>query len=101
MYIAMNRFKIKPGCEQTFIDIWKNRDTYLDTVPGFKSFNLLQGPINEDCTLFASHSVWESQQVFVNWTESEQVRKAHEGVGGKSQDIYLGPPQFEGFGAVI
>jgi len=101
MYIAMNRFKIKPGCEQDFIDIWKNRDTYLDTVPGFKSFNLLQGPITEDYTLFASHSEWESQQDFVNWTESEQFRKAHAGAGEKSQDIYLGPPQFEGFGVVL
>ncbi len=101
MYIAMNRFKIKPGCEQDFIDIWKNRDTYLDTVPGFKAFKLLQGPSGEAFTLFASHSTWESRQAFVDWTESEQFRKAHAGAGGKSKDIYLGPPQFEGFEAVV
>jgi len=101
MYIAMNRFKIKPGCEQDFIDIWKNRETYLDSVPGFKEFNLLQGPSNEAFTLFASHSIWDSKQAFIGWTESEQFRKAHAGAGGKSKDIYLGPPQFEGFEAVI
>jgi len=101
MYIAMNRFKIKPGCEQDFIDIWKNRDTYLDSVPGFKTFNLLQGPTSEEFTLFSSHSTWESRQAFVGWTESEQFRKAHAGAGGKSKDIYLGPPQFEGFEAVV
>ncbi len=60
MYIAMNRFKIAPGSEEAFIEIWKNRDTFLDTVPGFKTFNLLHGPQHDDYTLFASHSVWES-----------------------------------------
>lgn len=101
MYIAMNRFKIKPGCEQDFIDIWKNRETYLDSVAGFKAFNLLQGPTTEEFTLFASHSTWDSKQAFIGWTESEQFRKAHAGAGGKSKDIYLGPPQFEGFEAVV
>ena len=101
MYIAMNRFKIKPGCEQTFIDIWKNRETNLDTVPGFKEFNLLQGPTLDEYALFASHTTWASRQDFVSWTESEQFRKAHAGAGGKSKDIYLGPPQFEGFESVV
>lgn len=101
MYIAMNRFKITPGCEEDFITIWKNRDTYLDTVPGFKSFQLLQGASTEQYTLFASHSVWESEQDFINWTKSEQFRKAHAQAGGKTKNIYLGPPQFEGFKAVV
>ena len=101
MYIAMNRFKIAPGCEGDFINIWKNRDTYLNTVPGFKAFNLLQGPTTNDYTLFASHSVWECQQDFENWTKSEAFRKAHANVGGTNKEIYLGPPQFEGFNSVI
>ena len=101
MYIAMNRFRIKPGCEEEFIDIWRSRDSYLDTVPGFKSFHLLQGAADDSCTLFASHSIWESRQDFINWTESEQFRKAHAGAGGKTRDIYLGPPQFEGFESVL
>ena len=101
MYVAMNRFKIRPGCEQDFIDIWKSRESYLDTVPGFQSFNLLRGASNEEFTLFASHSIWNSKQDFINWTESEAFRKAHAGAGGKTKDIYLGPPQFEGFESVL
>jgi heme-degrading monooxygenase HmoA len=101
MYIAMNRFKIKLGHEEEFIDIWKNRDTYLDSVPGFKTFNLLQGATTDDYSLFSSHAVWETREDFVNWTESEQFRKAHAGAGGKGPGIYLGPPQFEGFDTVI
>lgn len=101
MYVAMNRFKIKLGCEQEFIEIWKSRDSYLDAVPGFQSFNLLRGASNEEFTLFASHSLWNSKQDFINWTESEAFRKAHAGAGGKTKDIYLGPPQFEGFESVL
>ncbi len=101
MYIAMNRFKIARGSEDEFINIWKHRDTYLDTVPGFKSFNLLQGPTTEDYTLFASHSTWASRQDFENWTKSEAFRKAHAHAGGPRKNIYLGPPQFEGFEAVV
>ncbi|HIF9170271.1 TPA: antibiotic biosynthesis monooxygenase family protein [Photobacterium damselae] len=96
MYIAMNRFKIRLGSEQEFIDIWKNRDTYLETVPGFRSFNLLQGASNEEYTLFASHSVWDSRQAFEDWTQSEAFRKAHANARG-NKDIYLGSLNFEGF----
>ena len=60
MFIAMNRFKIALGSEDEFVSIWKSRETYLDTVPGFKSFHLLRGPTTEEYTLFASHSTWES-----------------------------------------
>ncbi len=101
MYIAMNRFKIAPGSEEDFTQIWKNRDTFLDTVPGFKSFNLLQGATCDDYTLFASHSIWESKSDFENWTKSEAFRKAHANAGGSKKNIYLGPPQFEGFESVV
>ena len=101
MYVAMNRFKIKLGCEDDFISIWKNRQTYLDTVPGFVSFDMLRGPSYDDYTLFASHVIWESKQAFVDWTESDQFRMAHAGAGGKTKDIYMGPPQFEGFDKVV
>jgi len=102
MYIAMNRFKIALGHEQTFIDIWKNRDTHLQDVPGFKAFHLLQGPSFEEqgYTLFSSHATWESAEDFENWTKSEAFRAAHTKAGA-NREIYLGPPQFEGFEVVL
>ena len=100
MFIAMNRFKIAAGREQEFIDVWKNRQTYLDTVPGFKQFHLLRGPGDDQYTLFASHSIWESRTAFENWTRSEAFRRAH-AQAGAAKEIYLGPPQFEGFDAVL
>ena len=100
MYIAMNRFRITLGKEQDFIDIWENRDSHLEEVSGFKEFHLLQGPSDEECTLFASHAIWESGEDFSNWTKSEAFRKAHANAGS-AKDIYLGPPQFEGFEVVL
>ena len=101
MFIAMNRFKIKKGMEQDFIDIWKQRDTYLSEVPGFKAFHLLQSGSGDEYTLFASHSVWNSEEDFENWTKSEAFAKAHANAGTKTKDVYLGPPQLELFKAVI
>ena len=42
-FIAMNRFKIVPNREQDFEDIWKNRETHLNGVPGFIEFHLVKG----------------------------------------------------------
>ena len=100
MFIAMNRFRIAPGRETDFIEMWKKRDSYLDEVPGFQEFHMLQGPSLEEYTLFISHSIWESRQAFENWTRSEAFRKAH-AQAGAAKGIYLGPPQFEGFESVI
>lgn len=100
MFIAMNRFRIAPGKEQEFVEVWKQRDTFLAEVPGFKEFHLLQGPTTEEFTLFASHSVWDSEEAFVNWTHSEAFRKAHANAGN-TKGIYLGPPQLELFHSVI
>ncbi|MCW8887377.1 MAG: antibiotic biosynthesis monooxygenase [Motiliproteus sp.] len=100
MFIAMNRFRIRLGCEAEFEQIWRERETYLDTVPGFQAFNLLKGPRSEDHSLYATHSVWQDEAAFKAWTHSEQFRKAHAQAGVK-REIYLGPPQFEGFESVL
>lgn len=100
MFLAMNRFRIAPGREQEFIDIWRQRESHLAGVPGFQSFHLLQGPTSADHTLFASHTTWASRQAFEDWTRSEAFRLAH-GKAGASRDLYLGPPQLELFEAVL
>ncbi len=100
MYIAMNRFRIVKGEEAEFERIWAERDTHLDEVPGFIEFHLLRGPEAKDHTLFASHTVWESESHFKDWTTSDAFRKAHSKAGASRKDIYLGPPQFEGFEVV-
>ena len=100
MYIAMNRFKVKLGEEEAFEKIWRQRESYLDDVNGFKEFHLLRGPSNDEYTLYASHSRWDSHEVFEKWTKSEKFRKAH-AQAGASKPVYLSHPQFEGFEVVL
>jgi heme-degrading monooxygenase HmoA len=61
----------------------------------------LRGETDASCTLFASHSVWESQAAFTDWAHSEAFRKAHAAAGHSPRDFYLGSPQLELFEAVL
>lgn len=100
VFIAMNRFRVAPGREADFEEVWRARDSHLEGVPGFREFQLLRGPSHDDHTLFASHSIWESREAFETWTKSEAFRKAHAGAGD-TKGMYLGPPRFEGFDVVL
>jgi len=99
MFIAMNRFRVTKGREAEFEQVWKTRDSHLESVPGFKQFHLLRGPEHDDHMLYSSHSVWDSKRDFENWTKSEAFRLAHKGAG-TTKGLYAGPPQFEGFEVV-
>jgi heme-degrading monooxygenase HmoA len=100
MFIAMNRFKVVKGQEETFERIWSTRKTRLDEMEGFMAFHLLKGPEKEGYTLYSSHTTWASRERFVDWTRSEQFRESHKGAGGHS-GLYLGHPEFEGFETVL
>ncbi|MXW36531.1 MAG: antibiotic biosynthesis monooxygenase [Chloroflexi bacterium] len=85
MFIAMNRFQIAEGREEEFERSWRERDSYLDEVPGFQHFALLKG---DNPGEYISHSTWESRDAFVAWTQSDVFRKAHGQplAGGVMQD---------------
>ena len=96
----MNRFKIILGKEAEFEKIWKDRDTHLNGVDGFKEFHLVKGEKNEEFTLYASHSIWNSKNDFIKWTKSDAFRLAHKNAG-QHKNLYLGAPNFEGFEVVL
>jgi heme-degrading monooxygenase HmoA len=101
MFIAMNRFQVKRGSEEAFERVWLNRDSQLNTVPGFVEFHLLKGPEADDHTLYASHTIWQSRQAFEAWTKSEAFRIAHARAGNETTGpLYQGHPKFEGFEAI-
>ncbi len=95
-YIAMNRFRVSQENAEAFEKRWLEREVLLKTVPGFVSFQFLKGPTQDDLTLYTSHTVWESHDAFVGWTQSEQFRQAHTGAG-RGKTLTAGPPVFEGF----
>ena len=104
MFIAMNRFRIARGKEEGFEEMWRQRDSQLAGVPGFREFHLLRGPSDDEMTLFASHTVWESP---TSWSPgcwkrpvSEAFRRAH-AKARAPEGTYLGPPRLELFDAVL
>ena len=100
MFIAMNRFQVKRGSESEFEKVWRERDTHLDKLAGFKEFHLLRGAEHDDHTLYSSHTVWASRAHFEDWTKSDAFRLAHKNAG-ENKVLYLGHPNFEGFEVVL
>ncbi len=74
MFIAMNRFRVAGGREEEFERNWRERESFIADVPGFKTFALLRG--NEPGE-YISHSTWESREAFEAWVESDTFRRGH------------------------
>ena len=103
MYIAMNRFKVVPGGEAAFEQLWTGRQTFLPGVPGFVEFHLLRGPAKGGYVLYSSHTIWRDHGSFEAWTKSDAFRNAHGGAGRAGRGdtpLYAGHPEFEGFEVV-
>ena len=96
MFVAMNRFRIAPGQEQRFEQVWRERESHLDGVPGFVRFALLRGDRQGD---YISHSTWESREAFEAWTQSEAFRRGH--AQGSLQGVLAGPPEVSLYESVI
>jgi heme-degrading monooxygenase HmoA len=99
MYIAMNHFRVRPDAASDFERAWRERQSYLSEVPGFQSFHLLRGAVEEGARVYASHTVWSDEAAFRAWTESDAFRKAH-AQGGKTVPFLMGPPRFAGWESV-
>lgn len=97
LFIAMNHFRVDPARGADFEAHWRQRESFLDEVPGFLRFALLRG---DEAGEYISHSVWESRAAFETWTESEAFRKAH-AQARTPAGILQGPPRLRLFEAVI
>ena len=86
MFIAMNRFQVVSGRGDDFERIWRERESYLDGVPGFVRFALLRGENGE----YVSHSTWDSREAFEAWMDSESFRNGH--AQGSLMGVLAGPP---------
>lgn len=100
MFIAMNRFKIALGMEEGFEKLWRERDSHLKDNKGFRDFHLLRGPQTEEYTLYASHTVWETEADFWAWTESESFKASH-AKAKAPKGTYLSHPQLETFQSIL
>lgn len=96
MYIAMNRFHVRPEHAEAFEALWLGRDSHLKQMEGFVEFHMLRGPETDGTILYASHTVWASEEAFRDWTRSAAFRAAHKDAGGTAS-LHEGAPSFEGF----
>ncbi|WP_371228793.1 antibiotic biosynthesis monooxygenase family protein [Roseovarius sp. 2305UL8-3] len=99
MYLAMNRFTVPLENAAEFEALWLGRDSHLKDMEGFIEFHMLKGPEEDGKRLYASHTVWESEEAFLGWTRSQQFRDAH-AKAGDSRKLHDGAPRFEGFTAI-
>lgn len=103
MFIAMNRFQVAPDKNEEFERIWRERETYLDGVPGFVRFALLRNggghgtPPNRG--EYVSHSTWASREAFEAWTNSPNFARGH--AQGSLMGILTGPPTVTLYDAVL
>jgi len=96
-FIAMNHFQVDPARGGEFEEHWRKRRSYLEEVPGFRSFALLRC---DEPGLYVSHSTWESREAFEAWTRSEAFRKAH-AQARTPEGVLTGHPKLRTFEAVL
>jgi heme-degrading monooxygenase HmoA len=97
MFIAMNRFQVVPGKERDFERIWRERESYLQGVPGFMRFALLKSEMAAG--EYVSHSTWRDKEAFMTWMNSESFAKGHR--QGSLAGILEGPPMPSMFEAIL
>jgi len=96
LFIAMNQFQVDPLRAADFEEVWQTRDSYLSENPGFVQFSLLKGDEAGD---YISHSIWESREAFLAWTQSESFKRAH---GGRMPEgIIVGHPRARFYDSVL
>ena len=96
MFVAMNNFKVNAGREDDFEKQWRERETFLEGVPGFVEFMLLKSDKTGD---YISHRTWRDRQSFMDWTQSEAFAKGHR--QGSVAGVLEGPPVIGLFEAVL
>lgn len=96
MFIAMNNFQVAPGREAEFEARWRERETFLDQVPGFLQFSLLKGDAQGE---YISHTLWASRAAFEAWTRSEAFAAGHR--QGTVAGVLEGPPHVKLYDVIL
>ena len=94
MYVAMNRFAIKPEHADEFEQAWKGRRTHLGGVRGVRSFRLLRNGAE-----FISLGIWDSRDSFEAWTRSDAFDRAHS--QSDTRSMHERGPRFSGYEVVV
>jgi heme-degrading monooxygenase HmoA len=95
MYVAATHFKVVLGQELLFETLWRERESYLDAMPGYRGLFLMRGATEKNYTRYLSQFLWNTRDDFEAWTQSEAFIKAHLQFGDTTV-LFIEKPQFEG-----
>jgi heme-degrading monooxygenase HmoA len=96
MFIAMNQFSVAPERAADFERGWRERESHLAGLPGFRGFALLKGDEPGD---YVSHTTWDSREAFMGWATSDSFKAAHR--NPMPEGIIVGHPRARFYEAVI
>lgn len=96
MFIAMNRFKVRPEKEAEFKSRWLDREVLLKTAPGFLMIQFMRGDVLPDHVVYASQTIWASRAAYEAWRKSELFHTAHKDMG-QGEVLTLEKREFSGY----
>lgn len=96
MFVAMNRFKVRPEKEAEFRSRWLDREVMLRTAPGFLIIQFMQGDVQPDHVVYASQTIWTSREAYEAWRQSDLFYAAHNGMG-QGETLTLEKREFSGY----
>lgn len=99
MFVVMNRIAVHPDYTEAFEERFRNRAGEVDRMPGFVR-NIVLRPASSDDP-YVVLTMWESQQAFEAWTQSEAFRRGHARSGTLPKEAFRGPSRLEMFEAFL
>jgi heme-degrading monooxygenase HmoA len=99
MFVVMNRISVNPAFADTFEERFRNRAGQVDKMPGFVRNLVLRPAAPEDP--YVVMTMWESQQAFEAWTQSDAFKQGHARSGTLPKEAFRGPTRLEMFEAFL
>ncbi len=85
MFMAENRLQLQKGGAEETIERFYNRQG-IETIEGFQQMFVTKTLNTEDTDEVKILTIWESEDSFNNWLNSDVFKEAHKNVRLKSDD---------------
>lgn len=76
MYVVTNRVMVVDDYKDQFEERFRARAGQVDKQPGFVRMEVMR-PLEDGCP-FLVMTVWQDEQAFLNWVDSEDFKLAHQ-----------------------
>ena len=76
MFVVTNRVPVESNWREKFEERFRKRAGQVDKQPGFLRMEIMR-PVDDD-TPYLVMTVWQDEQAFLDWVESEDFKLAHQ-----------------------